>query len=101
MEIEARKVKMIEVEEKRTKRESSKEDSREETEERKKESKSNMHKEERTREEKCIYKEIDERIRKKKNQRKRRRCLNTFISGSKYLERRRVNQYLSIKYKII
>ena len=62
-------------------------------------------KEERIIEEKCIYKEIDERIRnmeeKKKNQRKRRRCLNTFISGSKYLERRRVNQYLLIKYKII
>jgi len=55
---------MVEVEGKRTKRESSKKDKREEIEEKKEKAIDRIRiKEERTREEKNIYKDINERIR--------------------------------------
>ena len=55
---------MVEVEGKRTKRESSKKDKREEIEEKKEKAIDRIRiKEERTREEKYIYKDINERIR--------------------------------------
>jgi len=70
VEIEARKVRMVEVEgkEQREKVVKKIEEKKLNKEEKKAKAMGRIRiKEERTREEKCIYKEIDERIRKKKN----------------------------------